>query len=161
MVFQNGYRRKDINLKINGVDIEQVESFTYLGTTMYTNGNCRRTQQRVAKQAEKAIYGMRALQRKYYQNPVDKCQDFQCLVEPVLTYACQAWGAHRCNDVIKKFNQYHKRLLVLKPSTAEFLWALELGIALIRAKMDYRMVTFWATMMMPEMQHWIRVTTFW
>ena len=121
MVFSGGHRKVDINLEIGGHKIEQVDYFTYLGTTFYTNANWRRTQLRVSKQAEKAIFSMRALQRRFHQNPVDKSLDFQCLVEPVLTYACQAWGVHRCNDVITTYNRYYKRLLALKPSTPEYM----------------------------------------
>ena len=142
----------------DGNVIEQVDKFKYLGVTLFTNGNWHRTQKKLAQQGEKAIMSMRALQCCHYQNPVDKVKDYECLVEPIPTYACQAWGSHKAPDILRVASKYHKQLLGVRKGTPEYMWTLDLGVVPIMAKINYRMVSFcmvsfWATLMKPEKTH--------
>ena len=149
MEFTNCRNRTPLNIKLGDETLEEVDSFCYLGVTLFRNGRWTQSIDKLVDQGRKAMYAMKSLQRRHYQNPIDKIRDFEVLVEPVITYTCSVWGSHEADAVTGMYNAYHKRVLGLRKQTPTYMWLLELGLVPIRAKTDYRMVAFWATLLTP------------
>ena len=83
---------------------------------------------------------------------MDQIKDFGVLIEPILLYGSPAWGTHKGNDLTLVYNKFHKSVLKVKASTPTYMWLLETGSVPLRAKMDFRMISYWASLMCPKLK---------
>ena len=117
MCFNRAGKKFSPKFKIGGAEIESTESFCYLGLSMYLNAGLKRTIEKLANQASKAIFKMKSLQRRWYQNTIDQVADYKTLIIPILTYGAEMWGHSDITKLDTTYNEYHKRLLGVKQCT--------------------------------------------
>ena len=77
---------------MHGQPIEVVPNFKYLGVMFDGSSRLQCSSDHAISQAKKALFGMRCLQKRWYQNVVDQFLDFGALIEPVLLYGSDCWG---------------------------------------------------------------------
>ena len=110
MVFEKG-RATDIQIYFNGKQLELVNSFKYLGLTLYKNGRWFRTQKFLSQ------YGNYALNRLVgiFQNVnlfiTEKCKLFDSLVSSVLNYGCEIWGFVHSSELESIHTKFCRQIL--------------------------------------------------
>jgi hypothetical protein len=61
MTFKTGNRNDDLEVYYNNERLKVVKSFTYLGVTLSSNGNCYQAQKSLSNQALKALFSLNSL----------------------------------------------------------------------------------------------------
>ena len=81
------------NYVFDGVLVDIVDSYTYLGIQFHSSGKCSFSAADICHKARKAIFKLK------HDLPVTLTQDvslsiklFDSMVLPVLTYGCEIWG---------------------------------------------------------------------
>ena len=131
------------NFKINGENIETVDSYSYLGVLFNFNGSFCTTRKKLVDQAQKSLY---ALYRKIknINIPVDlQLKLFDSLVSPVLLYASEVWGFEKLDDVEKVHLQFCKNILKIRSSTPNYMVYGELGRFPMETIIKRKIVLYW------------------
>ena len=97
MVFHKQYMRvPNIGVTYNGVSLEQVQTFVYLGVIFHSKGHkdgAKKAMQRRMEKAHAALYAMMATcQELRIHDPMVLCALFDTLVLPCLLYGVEQWG---------------------------------------------------------------------
>lgn len=127
-----------------GIELQVVTHFTYLGLVFSQNGTFSRAQQTLAKQAQKAIFSLyRMVKRFTGLNPFIMCDLFDKMILPILTYGCEVWGYHNGDAVEKVHREFLKGLLKVKSTTVnEFVYG-EFGRKPLVCGRYVRIVKYW------------------
>jgi hypothetical protein len=115
-----------------GTQVDKVEQYTYLGVLFHRKGDFKAAVDVLAVAARKAMFGM--MRRCVSMGITDiklKCQLFDTLVLPVLSYGCEVWGTHYMIDGCEVFEKVHRlflrKVLGVRKSTANFMLYAEFG----------------------------------
>lgn len=80
------------NIHINGVKVQQVEDFEYLGVTIDETG---KLEKEIGKRIENAMKVYHCLNRNFINKRVvsvkTKMNVYQAIYKPILTYGCETW----------------------------------------------------------------------
>ena len=82
-----------LTLKIDGVNIEKVEEFNFLGLTMDTNLNWKKNTDKISNKCSKITGVLNRLKLLFLQEI--KCLLYNSLIVPHINYCITAWGFHR------------------------------------------------------------------
>ena len=116
MIFEKG-RRTHYDFYIYNTVIDVVDSFKYLGITLFKNGNWYRSQKTIAQHASFALYNLFTV-FKDIQLPVSqKCKLFDSLVGSILNFGADVWGMHEASDIEMIQNKLLRRILGVRKST--------------------------------------------
>ena len=98
-----GAKHKKYKLKINGHEIEQVNTYKYLGTVFAKSGSFLHARKHTVQQAQKALYLLYS--RIYNLNlPIDlQLQLFDSTILPILTLGCETWG-YEDTTILERIN---------------------------------------------------------
>ena len=114
---------------IGGEEVARVEAFKYLGILFHeTRGMSCAIEQLVAS-ARKALFAMHAdCRRLRIVDPRLRCQLFDALVRPILSYACEIWVPLGGKSAMQKLEQVHRGFLksllgVPQTTTSKFVYA--------------------------------------
>ena len=92
VVFERG-KSKACSFLFNGVCIEQVDEFKYLGMPMHSTKGLGPAIDYLCKAAKMAMFGLQhRCQQLRIHDPVLKCKLFDTLVQPILCYCCEVWS---------------------------------------------------------------------
>ena len=85
----------------NGIEIEIVSQYSYLGVLFTSGGSCLQTQKMLAGQALKAIF---THNRYLYKFPSLRISHvlldlFDRLIAPILNYSSEVWGFQKSKDI--------------------------------------------------------------
>ena len=104
------------------------DTFSYLGIVLSHTGKFYISQDTLASNGLRAIYGLyKSLKSMYNPNVNLQCRLFNKLIQPVCEYACEVWGFHKAPSIERLHLHYCKRVLKVKKSTANFFVYGELG----------------------------------
>ena len=105
-----GHAAPSVNIRVGDQIIEEVEDFTYLGSTLTRNPTCDRDVENRIKAAHSAydrlwhrVFGNHALTTE------TKVMAFKAVVLSTLLYACETWMPYRRN--IKRLEQFQQSKL--------------------------------------------------
>ena len=79
------------DITVDGNTVEQVDNFTYLGSTQSSNGGSQADIKRRIVLASSVMSSLHHVWRDRYLSSPTKIREYQTLVLPVLLYACEAW----------------------------------------------------------------------
>ncbi len=79
------------NLTIDNYNIEVVQSFKYLGSTLNVNNSIDEEINTRMLQATRSYYGLRKLIASRYLSRVTKTKLYKTLIRPIATYGCETW----------------------------------------------------------------------
>lgn len=116
MIFEKG-RHTHHDFFIYDTPIQIVESFKYLGVTLFKNGNWYRTQKRVAQHASFALHKLFTVFQHIELPIYQKCKLFDSLVGSILNFGSEIWGMHEATDVELIHTKFIRRILGVKKST--------------------------------------------
>ena len=106
MVFKSGNRREHLNLQYDGSPLETVNTFTYLGMTLSSNGKFYQAQKALAEQATKALFSLNNLFDKIDLSISEKIKLFDSMILPRLV----KFGVFIPHQILKEYilNSWNK-----------------------------------------------------
>ena len=87
----------------NGVDIDVVDSFNYLGTIFKHTGNFALNNEHLIGKSLKALNVLLYNCKKVPLKPGTLCQLFDSLVGSILNYSSEIWGFTKSKDIVNGF----------------------------------------------------------
>ena len=116
MIFERG-KRTHYDFFINNTILDLVDSFKYLGITLFKNGNWYRSQKCIAQHASFALYNLFTVFQKVEIPVTQKCKLFDTLVGSILNFGSEIWGIHGASDIELIHTKFLRRVLGVKKST--------------------------------------------
>ena len=93
-----------LTLKIDGINIEKVEEFNFLGLTMDTNLKWKKHTDKISNKCSKITGVLNRLKLIFPQEI--KCLLYNSLIVPHINYCITAWGFHRNRITIIQKKQF-------------------------------------------------------
>ena len=116
MIFEKG-RRTHHDFYIYNTVLELVDSFKYLGITLFKNGNWYRTQKCISQHASLALFNLFTIFKNIDLPISQKMKLFDILVSPILNYGSELWGMHKATDIELVHTKFLRYILGVKKST--------------------------------------------
>lgn len=88
-----------------------MDSFKYVGITLFKNGNWYRSQKSIAQHSAFALYNLFAIFNDVDLPVSRKCKLFDTLVGSVLNFGAEIWGMHDASDIEAIHTKYLRREL--------------------------------------------------
>ena len=131
-----------------GGPLEVVKHFTYLGIVFSSGGSFSENQKTLAGQAQKAIFALIKMLKKFEHVTHDIfCDLFDKMIMPILCYGSEVWGFH-CGDAVERAHlQFCKKVLRLKWNTVNNIVYSELGRTNTQCVRFVRIVKYWLKIM--------------
>ena len=143
VIFSRGKVRSYPHFMFGNSEIEVVDDYVYLGTTLNYNGSYNKAIKKQLTQAQRGMYSL-LTKAKRLALPIDiQCELFNQLVTPILLYGSEVWGFHKLDQVEVFHRKFLKGLLHIKKSSANCMAYGELGQFGLTSKVERRMVDFW------------------
>ena len=116
MIFEKG-KHTHYDFYICNTMVDIVDSFKYLGMTLFKNGNWFRRQKCLAKHASFALYNVFTVINNTELTIKQQCALFDSLVASILNFGSEIWGFHDASDVELIHTKFLRRILGVKNST--------------------------------------------
>ena len=114
----------------NGIQLDIVDEFCYLGTVFSFNGSFSKHTQHIVGKALKALNTLMFNWSKCEVKPSITCQSFDSFVGAVLGYGSEIWGYNKYKNIETVHLKFCKQLLNVRRSTASVGVYGELGRAI-------------------------------
>ena len=151
MVFRNrGKLNEREQWFYNGIRIEVVNTFNYLGLLFYYNGKFTITEKLIANQGRKAMFAMAKSCRGLSLNTETEIYLFNTYILPVLNYGCETWGYIKAPNIENVQLRFCKRLLGVNNKTMNAIIYNELGIYPLYVKRQIAMLKYWCALLNSE-----------
>ena len=106
LMFSPCTRKKDVHIKFQGKDIENVKSYTYLGVTFNHLGCFNEAKHNLYL---KGLKGQFKLSKSFYPQPPNVKTSFHIFdhtIQPILTYGSEIWGPFSSKKLLSKQDNY-------------------------------------------------------
>ena len=143
MIFERSRDATYADCFINNTRIEVIESFKYLGVTLFKNGNWNRSQKCIAKHASFALYNLFTVFNNIELSVNQKCKLFDSLVGSILNFGSKIWGMHGATDVKQIHTKFLRRILGVRTSTNLAALYGELGRVPLAVTRKVNMIKYW------------------
>ncbi len=160
LIFSKGKLRNIPQFVYNGVNLEVVTKYCYLGLMFNYNGKFTVAQKALYDKASRAMFGLLAKCRKLYL-PIDiQIKLFDSVVKPVAIYASEVWGAEDTGLADKLQRRFRKLALGLKIRTPTVMVRGETGCFPTEIDIKLRMLNFWCKLVNEDKSEKISKTCF-
>ena len=111
MIFRKGgILPGNLAFTYNGIPLEIVYQFKYLGIVFTPGGSFSEAQTTLAGQAQNAIFKLNKYLFKFiYITPKHKLELFDRLITPILNYSSAVWGFSHANVIERVHLQFCKK----------------------------------------------------
>ena len=116
MIFEKG-RHTMYTFYIYDTAIEVVNSFKYLGITLFKNGGWFRSQKLISQHAARALCGLYNILNNVELPIEQKFKLFDTLVGSILNFGAEIWGNHNATDIEQIHTKFIRSILRVKRST--------------------------------------------
>ena len=157
MIFEKG-RHSRYDFYIYNTAIQVVDSFKYLGITLFKNGNWYRTQKCIAKRALFALHNLFMIFDKKELPTTQKCKLFDTLVASILNFGSEIWGMHNATDIELIHTKFLRRILGVKKSTNLSALYGELGRVPLLIIRKINMIEYWIKILLQNDSSLIKQT---
>ena len=158
IVFRKGGQLpRNLRFIYNGLNIEIVEKFSYLGIVLTSGGSFSNCQTTLAGQAQKAVFALNKYMYSFVNiTPKHHLDLFDKLVTPILNYGCEVWGFSQARVIERVHLQFCKRLLCVKTSTQnDFVYG-ELGRTDFYTRRVYIIIKYWLKVIATDERKYIQ-----
>ena len=131
------------NWSYNGLNLEIVDSFSYLGIKFTSNGSQEAGVKALSDQALRAVNNLLGLFRRVYFDIKTKLALFDALVTPILLYNAEGWGLYDFPHIDKIHIKFCKILLGVRQQTPNYAVYGELGRCPLSVIAKDRAAKFW------------------
>ena len=153
MVFQRTHRNVEHRWTLNGVELEVVREYSYVGLVVAANGKWDTAKDQLAKKATRAIYSLCMNMKKFGQFDVKvMLKLFDAQISPILTYGTEIWGVTDTQCVELVASNYYRMLLGLTKNASVTFVRGELGRYSLTPHIYTRVIKFWLKLVMCEKQ---------
>ena len=150
MVFRSGARQTEKIWFYNGVEVDQVNCFCYLGLNLNYNGSFVQTQKVQSQKGRKVKASLCNKVKNLHLNIVTSLSLFDSYVDPVLNYGSEVWAFCTGQDVEKVHTDYLRFVLrVFKHSSNVTLYS-ETGRFPLILKRKLCAIKYWAQILSTE-----------
>ena len=116
--FNGGIVKQIEKWYFEGVEIEIVSVYKYLGLYFTPKLIWTKTKELLAKQAQKAAASIFTFQRKFgFFYPSDAFKLFDSMVKPIACYGVEIWGVKYSEEIEKVQSKFCKQYIGLKQNT--------------------------------------------
>ena len=144
IVFKKGGRlRRSEQWSYNGVPLETVQNFNYLGVVFNGSGLFNSNQNTLVGKALKAMNFLLNNLKPFDLKPLIYCQLFDSFVASILNYSCEVWGIIKSKDLERIHLKFCKRILNVKLSSSNTSIYGELGRYPLYINRYVRAVKYW------------------
>ena len=143
MIFKQGNIIDTHDFYYDGELLKKVGKFTYLGVTLSATCKFYQAQKSLSEQATKALFSLNSLFDKVHLDLSEKLKLFDSMVMPLLMYGAEAWGFHRALDAERVYLKFLKRMLSVRPQTANTAVYGELGRVPLNILRKERILKYW------------------
>ena len=144
LIFKKGRLRKNTKFTYKEECLEIVNNFKYLGVIFTVGGSFNTTFEALYGQALKSLCMLKFYMVKFPSMSIShKCELFDKLIEPILSYGCEIWGM---NEAVKLENihlKFCKQILGVRSQTQNTFVYGELGRYPLKIKRLLRVVKYW------------------
>ena len=98
MIFQKSTKKCDYTFHIGDELIDTVQDYTYLGTRISSSGNFTLSLEHLRQKALHAFFSLRRHTDFSTLKPSLACTIFDTMIQPILTYNSEVWGAFVKSD---------------------------------------------------------------
>ena len=116
IVFERG-RHTHPKIYLNGIELEVVTSFRYLGMELFKNGNWSRIQKHIAQHATRALYKLYNLFNQLTLPIHAQLKLFDSLVGSILSYSSESRGFHEAPDIELDHIKFLRKILGIRKTT--------------------------------------------
>jgi hypothetical protein len=145
MFFRKGGRiARNTRLFYNGLEIEIVNKFTYLGIVFTSGGSFEQTFEALSGQALKSMFKMKLYLQKFTNLEVKHRLDlFDKLIKPILNYGCEVWGINDATKLENIHTNFCKNILGVKTQTQNNFIYGELGRMPLKYQRTTQIIKYW------------------
>jgi hypothetical protein len=144
VIFAKRKERKNLKFMWNQDEVEQVDSYTYLGVTFHRNGNFKFALKEFKEKATAAIYKVLSIIRKSGVPPLStQFKLFNSICRSTLLYASPIWAMKHIDELDKIQLRFLKKLLRLPPTAPDYFVRLETGARDTRLQFLSDTIGFW------------------
>ena len=144
-------KERNINytFTINGVQLEVVSEYKYLGILFSRSGSFSAAKVYIANKATRAMFSLLKKARDLLL-PIDlQIELFQKTIKPILLYGCEVWGFGDLSVIERVQLKFLKYILNMKRSTPNCIVYGETGVIPLKVDIKSRMVGYWAKLVSP------------
>ena len=159
IVFRKGGQLpRNLNFVYDGLNIDIVEKFSYLGIVLTSGGSFSNCQTTLSGQAQKAIFALNKYMYSFVDiKPKHYLELFDKLVTPILNYGCEVWGFSQARSIERVHLQFCKRILCVKTSTQnDFVYG-ELGRTDFYTRRIYIAIKYWLKVIASDQRKYMQV----
>ena len=144
MVFRKGgVLAEDLKWYFNGVEIEIVSQFNYLGVVFTPGGSFIQATKTLSGKALRALCSLLSI-TKSLEVPLDIMINlFHSFVSSILLYASETWGFTSVVEIDKVQRKFCKWMLNVKQSTNNLAICSELGLYPMIIVRQVRIIKYW------------------
>lgn len=136
------------NFQLGDEDIEVVSEYKYLGVLFNYNGRFRKGEMLLKAKANRVMYSVIGMSRKY-DLPVDiQVELFNMMVVPVVTYGCEVRGDNIIREIELLHMKFLKHVLYVHRYTSTDIIYGELGVYPLDITIKCRMINYWIRIIM-------------
>ena len=129
--------------KLNGENVEVVDDYVYLGTTISSNGRYAKAIDKQVLQAQRALFVIKS-KKDMYDLPIDIVLDlFDKMILPILLYGSEIWGYENLDSIEVFYREFLKYILRLNKQTTNCMVYGEAGKKPLSITIKSRMICFW------------------
>ena len=129
--------------KLNGENVEVVDEYVYLGTTISSNGRYAKAIDKQVLQAQRALFVIKS-KKDMYDLPIDIVLDlFDKMILPILLYGSEIWGYENLDSIEVFYRTFLKYILRLNKQTTNCMVYGEAGRKPLSIAIKSRMICFW------------------
>ena len=140
---KRGRLKDDESWTYNGVSLEVVNDFNYLGTVFNYTGSFALNQEMLIGKGLKALNFLLFNTKTYALTPKVMCQLFESFVGSILSYSCEVWGFGKCKSIERIHLKFCKAVLKVKSSTCTLGVYGDLGRYPLYIQRYVRIIKFW------------------
>jgi hypothetical protein len=143
VIFEKGQSKHQCTWSYNGVHLEIVRSFVYLGMLLNSNGRWNNTHIRLRALGSRALHGVFRIAEHVIMPVEQQCLLFDTLVKPILNYGSELWGPHSATEIEGLHMKFCKRVLSVRKSASNVAVRGELGRLDFLTERKVNIMKFW------------------
>ena len=101
-------KRPILPLSINNTEVEQIDTFKFLGTHISNDLKWNKNCNEILKKAKQRLYFLRQL-RSYYVNSTILCNFYRAIIQSILSSSILVWYDRATQDDLNKFSSIIKQ----------------------------------------------------